>query len=143
MNTRLSKIQDWTELATQANWSVAKLARLCGMSERSLRRYVQKNWRQAPKLWLARQRQKQAVELLRDGSSVKETATQLGYKNPETFSCEFKKLCGKCPFEMAKRQPIGQFPGTNDRKSYEMAEKARSFSFPACGSNASIGKTQT
>lgn len=110
MNARLAKIQAWPELANHANWFVAKLARLCSVSERSLRRHIQENWRQAPKSWLAGQRQKQAVELLRDGSSVKETAMRLGCKNPETFSREFKKRCGKCPFEMAQAAAARPIP---------------------------------
>ena len=101
MNTKLSHIQNCPELARQVNWSVSKLAAHCGVSKRTLRRYFLKTMCQNPKAWLAGQRQKQAIELLRDGSSVKETSSQLGYQNPETFSREFKKRCGKCPFEMA------------------------------------------
>ena len=35
--------------------------------------------------------------MLRDGSSVKETAAQLGYKYPHHFSRAFKKQHGFCP----------------------------------------------
>jgi transcriptional regulator GlxA family with amidase domain len=103
MNARLANIQEWAELARQARWSVVKLAELCGVSERTLRRYFQENRRQGPKAWLAAQRHMQAIELLRDGSSVKETALEVGYQNPETFSREFKKHWGQCPFEMAHK----------------------------------------
>jgi AraC-like DNA-binding protein len=50
-----------------------------------------------PKAWFAEQRQHRAVELLRDGSSVKETATSLGYKQASTFSREFMKHSGRYP----------------------------------------------
>jgi AraC-like DNA-binding protein len=115
MNTKLSHIQNWPELARQAKWSVSKLAAHCGVSKRTLRRYFLKTMCQNPKAWLAGQRQKQAIELLRDGSSVKETSSQLGYQNPETFSREFKKLCGKCPYEMALTLPPPRFPRANGR----------------------------
>ena len=108
MNTKLNHIQDWPELARQANWSVSKLAALCEVSERTLRRYCQRNMNHSPKTWLAEQRQKQAIELLRDGSSVKETSAQLGYRHAETFSRGFKKQCGKCPFEIALYRPQNQ-----------------------------------
>lgn len=100
--SRLGQIRNWPELAPQANWSVTTLAKHCGISARTLRRYFQKHLGISPKAWLAGQRQKLAKELLRSGSLVKETALQLGYQHPETFSREFKKLCGKCPFEIAQ-----------------------------------------
>jgi AraC-like DNA-binding protein len=105
MNYKLNNEQDWRELARQANWSVSKLAACCGVSERTLRRYFLETLGHAPKAWLSAQRQKQAVELLRDGTSVKETAAQLGYQHTGTFSREFKKQCGRCPFEMALTTP--------------------------------------
>jgi AraC-like DNA-binding protein len=51
----------------------------------------------SPRVWLFEQRQRQALELLRDGSSVKETAIILGYKSPTHFSRDFKKHFGYSP----------------------------------------------
>ena len=107
MITKLNYIQDWTGLARRANWSVAGLAGLCGVSERTVRRYIRKNMRQAPKTWLAGQRLKEAKELLCDGSSVKEVASLLGYAYPSTFAREFKKQTGRCPSSVAKRRVAG------------------------------------
>lgn len=97
MNTKLRNIQNWPELAQQANWSVANLAKRCGVSARALERYFHQAHGESPKTWLAKQRHQRAVELLRDGSSVKETATEIGYRHPSTFAREFKKLTGRCP----------------------------------------------
>jgi transcriptional regulator GlxA family with amidase domain len=96
-NSRLNNIQDWTELAQQANWSASVLAKKCGVSVRTLERYFLKQMGKNPKAWLAEQRQHHAIELLHDGSSVKETAACLGYKHSTHFSREFKEHWGHCP----------------------------------------------
>jgi len=46
------------------------------------------------------------MELLKDAASVKETATELGYKNQHHFSREFKKHTGHAP----SQPQTGQFP---------------------------------
>ena len=97
MNTKLKHIQDWTPLARQAEWTVSKLAKLCGVSVRTLERHFLATHGQKPKGWLAAQRQRQAFELLRDGSSVKETASTLEYDHANHFSREFKAHWGFCP----------------------------------------------
>lgn len=85
MNVRLSKIENWPELAIKANWSVSKLAELSGVCQQTLRRYVEANWLQAPKKWMNEMRHAQAKVLLKNGESVKKTSGDLGYQNPETF----------------------------------------------------------
>lgn len=97
MNYKLNTEQDWRELARQANWSVAKLARLCGISPDTLRRHFLTTAGKSPRLWLMAQRQRQALELLRDGSSIKETAARLGYKQQTNFTRKFKEQWGVCP----------------------------------------------
>jgi transcriptional regulator GlxA family with amidase domain len=106
MNTRLKNLeeQEWLKLAQQAEWSVTKLAKLCKVSLRGLELHFLKKMRSTPKNWLVGQRQKQALELLRDGSMVKEAAAQLAYKHANHFSREFKKHWGYCPTQNA---PIG------------------------------------
>jgi transcriptional regulator GlxA family with amidase domain len=97
MNTKLNHIENWPELAQQVNWSVSVLAKHCGVSERTLRRHFLKQIGKCPREWLAAQRQRNALELLRDGSSVKETASCMGYKQPSNFSRHYKSLTGVCP----------------------------------------------
>jgi AraC-like DNA-binding protein len=97
MNTRLNHIKTWLPLAKQAGWSVTTLAKICGVSVRALERHFQRTEGKTPKAWLVEQRQKQAVELLRSGFSVKETSGGVGYRHPTTFAREFKKISGQCP----------------------------------------------
>ena len=97
MNTRLNHIQNWLELAQQANWSAAVLAKKCGVSVRTLHRHFLKQMGKNTKSWLAEQRQCHALELLRDGSSIKETSSCLGYKQPSNFTRKYKHHWGICP----------------------------------------------
>jgi transcriptional regulator GlxA family with amidase domain len=97
MNGRLQWIQKWEELARQANWSAEKLAKKCDVSLRTLERYFLETMGKCPRAWLCEQRQRCAIELLRDGCKVKKTATLLGYKHATHFSREFKKHWGHSP----------------------------------------------
>jgi AraC-like DNA-binding protein len=102
MNYRLNTEQNWLKLAQQVNWSVAGMAKLCGVSVRMLERHFHQTFAQSPKAWLMAQRQKQAKELLRDHTTVKETASLIGYANASTFAREFKKQTGQCPSVLVK-----------------------------------------
>ncbi len=99
MNTKLKYVNNWTELAKQANWSVRKLSKLCNVSSRSLERFFLKQMRSTPRLWMSKERHTIAETLLRNWLSVKETAAVLGFKQPQHFSEEFKRNCGRCPTE--------------------------------------------
>jgi transcriptional regulator GlxA family with amidase domain len=106
MNRKLNEFQDWPTLAKQANWSVTKLAKACGVSEDTLWRHFRKHMGQTPKKWLMGQRQNRAIELLHDGSSVKQTAASLGYKQQGNFTRTFREFWGACPSEQAAAFPI-------------------------------------
>jgi hypothetical protein len=97
VNSKLNHIQNWPELALQANWSAAKLAKLCGISARTLHRHFLKHLAKSPKVWLAEQRQLHAFTLLRAGSSIKEIAASLNYKQQTNFTRHFKNQHGVCP----------------------------------------------
>ena len=97
MNTRLHHIQNWPELAREANWSAAALAKECRVSVRTLERYFLKHFGDNPKAWLSEQQQRLAIQLMQNGSTIKETATLLGYKHATHFSRSFKNHWGHCP----------------------------------------------
>jgi AraC-like DNA-binding protein len=101
MNTKLNHVQDWLKMAKQANWSVSKLSKTFNVTPRTLERFFIREMGKTPKAWLLEQRQKQAVELLCDGTSVKEAASLLGYQHASTFTREFKKSSGQCPNALA------------------------------------------
>jgi AraC-like DNA-binding protein len=97
MNLKLPHIKNWLELARQAKWSASTLAINCGVSVRTLERHFLKQKGQNPKIWLIEQRKGQAIELLREGLSVKEVASVLHYKHPSHLTNDFKKQFGHCP----------------------------------------------
>jgi AraC family transcriptional regulator, transcriptional activator FtrA len=97
MNTKLNHVQNWPELAKQAKWSASALAKECGVSIRTLHRHFVKHIGKNTKIWLAEQRQQNARQLLCDGSSIKETAACLGYKQPNNFARHYKGQTGICP----------------------------------------------
>jgi AraC-like DNA-binding protein len=116
MNGRLQWIKKWEELARQANWSAATLAKKCGVSLRTLERYFLKAMGKHPQTWLCEQRQRQAIELLRDGCNVTKTATLLGYKHATHFSREFKKYWGHVPTENGYDSANNVVPAGKGRK---------------------------
>ena len=98
----LKRIENWPELAKEARWSAASLAKNCRVSIRTLHRFFLKNMGVSTKAWLAEQRQHNAFHLLGSGSSIKEAAFFLGYKQSSNFTRKYKKHWGICP----SRQPI-------------------------------------
>lgn len=92
MNIHLKQIQNWSELAKEANWSASELAQKCGVSVRTLQRYFLRKFNKGPRIWLAEQRQYLAIELLRNGFTVKETAASLGYQHANNFSRKFRSI---------------------------------------------------
>ena len=81
----------------KAGWSVANLAKQCGVSVRTLERYFLESKGRKPKAWLNERRQQQAMKMLLQSYSVKETARRLGYSWASTFCREFRKHWGFPP----------------------------------------------
>jgi len=63
---------------------------------------------ECPHQWLFEERMQEAIELLRDGSSVKETGTALGYEYATHFSRDFKSRWGHPPNAEAKKFKAGR-----------------------------------
>jgi transcriptional regulator GlxA family with amidase domain len=99
VKNRVQWMKNQKELAQQADWSAATLAKRCGVSLRTLERYFLKEMGKCPQTWLCEERQRRAIELLRDGCNVKKAATILGYKHATHFSREFKKHWRHAPTE--------------------------------------------
>jgi transcriptional regulator GlxA family with amidase domain len=49
VSSRLHKIQNWPERAHEAGWRATTLAKNCGVSLRTLRRFLWKNMGKSPK----------------------------------------------------------------------------------------------
>jgi len=105
MNTKLDYVRDWKELARRAQWSVARMAQLSCVSESTLRRRFLRQMGANPRDWIAGQRLLQALNLLREGSSIKEVSTQLGFEHQTNFTRKFKKYWGQCPTALGSRTP--------------------------------------
>lgn len=99
MSRRLLQLsqQEWHAKAQAANYSVRRLAELCGVSLRTLERHFDKVLGKSPQVWLDEARMAVARELLVDGSSVKETAALSGFKTQQHFSRMFRKYHGYPP----------------------------------------------
>jgi len=89
-SSALRRIQNWPERAHEAGYSVKALAKSCKVSVRTLERFFLLVMHEPPRRLLERLRLQRALELLRDGSTVKETSACLGYEDPSHFSREFK-----------------------------------------------------
>lgn len=75
------------------------------MSIRQVERFFLKEFKQRPHKWMRVLRLSRAVELLREGSSVKETAEKLGYCDTAHLSNNFKKNFGISPTRYARNNP--------------------------------------
>ena len=103
---KLKHIQNWPELARQAKWSASALAKLCGVSVRTLHRHFLQQMSKNTKTWLDEQRVHNAHELLCNGSSVKETAACLGYMQQSNFTRHYKQQRGICPSQQQPTYPV-------------------------------------
>jgi AraC-like DNA-binding protein len=99
----LKGIENWPARAAGASYCVYRLAEQCRVSTRTLDRFFEEKFGLPPWDWLHEERMKRARELLVDGSTVKETAVILGYRDPSHFSRDFKKHHGYPPCQHATR----------------------------------------
>jgi transcriptional regulator GlxA family with amidase domain len=116
-SSHLRRIQDWPQRAHEVKYSVRELAKGYGMSVRVLERRFSLAVRDSPRHLLKRLRMQRAIELLRDGSNVNETADRLGYKYSTHFSAEFKQVYGVPPRDHARIHTAGRRTSWNGRKS--------------------------
>ena len=100
MRTRLYFVTDWEAKAITAQYKVADLARLVGVSVSQLERFFAEVKGVSPHEWINRSRQIRASLLLAKGKSVKATAYELGYRQSSHFSREFKRFYGIPPRDM-------------------------------------------
>ena len=105
MNSVLAPDQQWEILAKEALFRPSNLARLCGVSVRTLQRHFKKNYGLTVSEWLRMTRMREAYQRLKNGQTVKEVAYSLGYKQLSHFSADFKKYFGAAPRFLASAQP--------------------------------------
>jgi AraC-like DNA-binding protein len=103
MSAKFDDFNDWPSIERSAAWSVAKLAKACRVSERTLRRYVCRHFNKAPGAWLQDKRMERGRNLLLKGWTVKEVAADLQYKYFNHFSRDFKMYYGFCPTDLGRK----------------------------------------
>ena len=97
--SRLFRINDWPARAEQAEYNVDNLAKICGVSTRHLERLFKAIGWPPPKQCLRKLRMKRALELRREGLSVKEIADRLDFHDSAHFSKRFHDSFGVWPTE--------------------------------------------
>ena len=89
--------EEWEQLAKHAEFNLAKMAALSGISQRQLQRIFKKQLRCSPTQWLRELRCRLAERLICQGYSTKAAAAQVKYASASHFCREFKKVFGVSP----------------------------------------------
>jgi transcriptional regulator GlxA family with amidase domain len=97
MSSRLDRILDWTELASNANYSPVTMAALAPVSLRQLERYFVEKFGKTPREWVRELQCQKARELIEQGYSNKATVAALRFTNEAEFCRIFKKIYGYPP----------------------------------------------
>src|SRR5690349_6606219 len=93
--------EEWERIAQAAEFSQAKMASICGMSQRQLQRVFKSELRCTPTQWLRELRCRLAKRLILQGYSSKAAAAELKYSTISHFCREFKKVFGASPQSFA------------------------------------------
>lgn len=89
--------KEWEQVAEAAGYEQARMAALCGLSQRHLQRVFKKELRCTPTQWLRELRCRRAQRLILQGYSSKAAAAELKYATNAHFCREFKKVFGVSP----------------------------------------------
>lgn len=80
-----------------SNWSLEKFSEESGLSRYHLIRSFKDRYGQSPHAYQLDQRIKKAKSLLQDGTSLADTALQLGFADQSHFQRNFKKRVAVTP----------------------------------------------
>ena len=92
------------QIAREGEYRTANLCDRIGVSERHLRRVFEEGLGISPKEWLRQERMVAARALLREGSPIKEVASDLGFTNPKVFSRDFQLYYGVKPTDFQRKE---------------------------------------
>lgn len=108
-NPAVQRVVDYANMKGPAV-TLPEVARHAGMSERSLRRYMQAELGQSWRDFIRELRMKRAMEMLRkERKSIVETAIDVGFSSSSAFSHAFVEYVGKTPSAYARS--FGGIPG--------------------------------
>ena len=97
MSARRDWLQDTERLARLAKFQPGRLADLCRITPRHLRRVFLERYQTTPGRWLRELQCELALELKAVGWSNKAVAAKLGFASEAHFCREFKKQFGITP----------------------------------------------
>ena len=102
--TSLASLQDRVRASINEEWPVARMAKVAGMSERTLARRFQQGTGSTPMHWLKGERVSRATELLeRCEMPLNDVWDACGFGSAETFRREFRKALGVSPIKYRER----------------------------------------
>jgi AraC-like DNA-binding protein len=94
-------MQEWEQVAREAEFSAPKMASLCSISERQLQRVFRKHFNSTPRRWLRELQCRLAKQLVAQGYSSKAAAEEVKFASESHFCREFKKVFGSTPQSFA------------------------------------------
>ncbi|WP_161495059.1 AraC family transcriptional regulator [Caulobacter sp. BP25] len=94
---QLSRVVDLLESRLATDFSVGEMARVLGMDPSTFTRAFRAATGLAPFAYLTRRRMELALDYLRCGHSVTNTAMAVGYANPSKFAAAFARVHGALP----------------------------------------------
>ena len=105
MSASLLTIEEWEQVAREADFNPAKMASLCSISERQLQRLFRQHLHCTPSRWLRHLQCRLAKQLISGGYSNKAAAAELKFGSESHFCREFKKVFGTSPQTFAPAHP--------------------------------------
>jgi AraC family transcriptional regulator len=94
---KLARVMDLLEARLATDFSVGEMARTLGMDASTFTRAFRAATGLAPFAYLTRRRMELALDHLRCGHSVTNTALAVGYANPSKFAAAFARVHGSLP----------------------------------------------
>lgn len=90
-------INEWEQVAREADFHPARMAAIFDISPRQLQRLFRQHVRMTPSRWLRELQCRLAKPLIAQGLSNKMIAAELRFAGESHFCREFKKVCGVSP----------------------------------------------
>ena len=97
MEDRLKQVLERMRDCVNTGSAVSDFAAFCGLSETHFRRVFKSYTGRSPKDFIVSTRISRAKTMLARGRSIKDTATQLGYRDVFYFMRQFKEITGQSP----------------------------------------------
>lgn len=97
MKDRLTRIENWEELAVEAAFRPEAMAALCPISLRQLQRFFITRFNQTPSRWIREVRCRLARDLIAQGLPNKAVVQDLDFANESHLCHEFKRCFGVSP----------------------------------------------